>query len=263
MNDVDRESVRKTYQLCRLSYFFLSASLVLASMAAIILTAAILGDRRLILWYRSSPLSEWISTIIVWAMLLGTMLLWGRWEQKSWQRRVGLLLLMCLVDLVLWFMERSAAQGNGAIGWFPDNLGLALGWAEFALVASLTGDYLVHLGAERADESARSIRSLAATGAVVWMLHFCEATNWDGGWPLQARMLGPQGQLLFLGWHLIWTICLIQVSALVLAAFSHSNRVLGEMEKEDRESDPLAHPSESSHRDLLATMPSRGTGPFM
>src|SRR5258708_22631383 len=28
--------------------------------------------------------------------------------------------------------------------------------------------------------------SMAATGAVIWMLLFCERTDWSKGWPLQA-----------------------------------------------------------------------------
>ena len=68
--------------------------------------------------------------------------------------------------------------GPGRVGsWLRSNLGQALGWAEFALMASLSGDYLVHLGLDQAEDSAKSTRSLAATGAVIWMLRFCEPTE--------------------------------------------------------------------------------------
>ena len=109
---------------------------------------------------------------------------------------------MCLVDLVLWFLDqrRRPRPGRGRPRWFRQNLGQALGWAEFALMASLSGDYLVHLGRRvRPRDSAKSTRSLAATGAVIWMLRFCEQTNWDAGWPLQRRAFGIQGWLLYLG----------------------------------------------------------------
>ncbi|QEH36345.1 hypothetical protein OJF2_49060 [Aquisphaera giovannonii] len=262
MIDVEREPLRKTYQLCRISFFFLSLCLVPACLHSILNMAGLLGDPRLLFWLAATPIDDWVGTITVWSSLIGTMLLWGRWGQKGWQRRVALLLVMCLADLVLWFMERGAAQVHGRLGWFPQNLGRALGWAEFALLAGLMGDYLVHLGVERADESARSIRSLAATGAVVWMLHFCESTNWNGGWPLQGRMPGRQGILLYLGWNMIWTICLIQVSALAVAALRHSSRVLGEMEKEDMQDDPFAMTPDSTRHDFYASMPTHGADPF-
>ena len=149
------------------------------------------------------------------------MLLWGRWDHKSWQRRTGLLLVMCMVDLVVWFMDRGENQVPGHPDWFRLNLGQALGWAEFALLASLAGDYLVHLGLSQAEDSAQSTRSLAATGAVVWLLKFCELTNWDGG--LASGTAGPTtctSWLLFLGSELIWTLTLIQVTALIIAALA-------------------------------------------
>ena len=100
----------------------------------------------------------------------------------SWQRRAGLLLVMCLVDVGLWFVARGDAwdftSGKSDIDWLRDNLGPALGWGEFALLSSLSCDYLVHLGVEHARESDKSTRSMAATGAMVWMLLFCQQTNW-------------------------------------------------------------------------------------
>ena len=33
---------------------------------------------------------------MVWGCLIGTYLLWGRWSQLGWQRRVGLLIVMSL-----------------------------------------------------------------------------------------------------------------------------------------------------------------------
>src|SRR5690606_12701394 len=145
----------------------------------------------------------------------------------------------------VWFLERGDVQAIGEGGFLRGQLGQALGWAEFALIASLSGDYLVHLGLEQADDSARSTRSLAATGAVVWLLLFCERTNWAAGWPLQPRnFLTLEGWLLLLGSEVIWTIALVQVTALVIASVRQSTAVLKEMDREDVESDPLRLPSE-------------------
>jgi hypothetical protein len=260
MIDLEREHLRKTYQLCRTAFFALGVALVPASIMMLLAMVGLLGDPGLFRRVMNSPWNHWVSTVSVWASLVGTMLLWARWDHKSWQRRTGFLLFMCAVDTVLWFMDQSDGQGHGPGpgNWLRSNLGQALGWAEFALIASLTGDYLVHLGLDQAEDSARSTRSLAATGAIVWILQFCEQTNWDGGWPLRPRMLGMQGWLLFLGSELIWTITLVQVTALVIAAFRQSNRVLFEMHKEDQDHELLRFPSESAPTDPFASLESPG-----
>src|SRR5262245_40690593 len=99
MIDLEREHLRKTYQLCRTSFFFLAAALVPASIMSLLAMVGLLGDRVLFLRIMNSPWNHWISTLCVWGSLLGTMLLWARWDHQSWQRRTGFLLLMCLVDM--------------------------------------------------------------------------------------------------------------------------------------------------------------------
>jgi hypothetical protein len=252
MLELERDQIRKTYQLCRIGFFLLTVALVPACIFQLLLMVGLLGDHQLVNRMVLSPWNEWITNVSVWGSLVGAMLLWGRWEHKSWQRRTGLLLVMCIVDLVVWFVDRGENQLPGNPDWFRANLGQALGWAEFALLASLSGDYLVHLGLSQAEDSARSTRSLAATGAVVWMLKFCELTNWDGGWPLRPRNLNMHALLLRLGSELIWTITLIQVTALVIAALRQSNRTLAEMENEDREHEMLRFSGEPPGQEELS-----------
>ena len=260
MIEYERDQIRKTYQLCRIGFFLLTVSLVPACILSLLAMVGLLGDPQLFNRIVDSPWTQWVSTVSVWGGLVGAMMLWGRWDHKSWQRRTGLLLVMCMVDLVVWFMDRGENQAPGQPDWFRSNLGQALGWAEFALMASLSGDYLVHLGLSQAEDSARSTRSLAATGAVVWLLMFCELTHWDGGWPLRRRNLNMHGWLLFLGSELIWTITLIQVTALVIAALRRSNRTLTEMENEDHDHELLRFPAESPRQDVLFTAQSQSLG---
>ena len=127
-------------------------------------------------------------------------------------------------------------------------------------MASLSGDYLVHLGLSQAEDSAKSTRSLAATGAVVWLLMFCELTHWDGGWPLRQRNPNMHSYLLFLGSNLIWTITLIQVTALVIAALRQSSRTLAEMEYEDGDHELLRTPGESPRQDVLSAAQPKSLG---
>jgi hypothetical protein len=246
MNDFDVENQRRTYQLCRLAFGALSVSFALFCVPSI-LELFTLFHFPLIQQIQRSPILEWIDTPIAWGSLLGATLLFGRWDNVSWQRRAGLLLVMNLVDVSLWFISRGEALGlrdwDVGHGWLRTNLAIALAWAEFALVASLAADYLVHLGIDPARESGKSARSMAATGAVLWILLFCEQTDWRAGWPLQHKL--PRGlgirrfrpgmetlMLLNHGFRLIWTITLVQVTAMVLSATRESSRVLSEIERD-------------------------------
>jgi len=254
MFDIEREQLRKTYQLCRLGFIILAVALVLACFTSLL---DLFGkfEPGIASWFRDSPLYHWVETPIVWGSLIGATLLWGRWDHVSWQRRSGLLLVMSLVDLAIWFIERGIERGDalgvnvgdGGSEWLRYVIGVSLGWGEFALLSSLTCDYLVHLGVEHARDSDKSTRSMIATGAMVWLLLFCQRTNWAAGWPLQPRGLrGLDGLLLYHGFSLFWTITLIQVTALVISAARQSTHVLEEMDGEDRENDPLRSRSDSS-----------------
>jgi hypothetical protein len=243
MFDQEREQLRKNYQLCRLGFGIVAVGLVLACFEALLdmfgrLQPHFLLSLQATAWY------EWLVTPITWCTLIGVSLLRGSWDQTSWRRRSGLLLLMCLVDLGLWFFSRGESLGLqfGDVGhdWLRKHIGQALGWSEFALLASLSGVYLVHLGVEQARDSDKATRSMAVTGAVLWMILFCQQTNWAAGWPLQRRrFMGLEWFLLSHGWTLIWTITLIQVTGLVISAARQSTHALEEMDREDQANDPF------------------------
>jgi hypothetical protein len=247
--DPQRDSQRQSYQLCRLGFAILSFALVLACFPSILEVVYRFGGDSFVVWISNMGWLRLIGPPIVWGSLIGTYLLWGRWNDAGWQRRVGLLLVMSMVDIVLWALDLDALNIHGDVGhqWLRSHLGQALGWAEFALIASLAGDVLGHLGVEPAREASKSTRALAATGAIVWMLLFCQRTDWDRGWPLRGpRRPSIQAQLLDLGSTMIWTITLIQVTALTIAATRETSRTLSEMDREDREDDLFRSPSESS-----------------
>lgn len=56
---------------------------------------------------------------------------------------------------------------------------------------------------------------------------------------------GIDGVLVYYGYTLIWTITLIQVTALVISAVRQSTTVLEEIDLEDQEHDLLRSPSDS------------------
>jgi len=235
----ERDRVRKNYQICRMGFGILSIALILASFTSILWTTYQFTRLGLFRQIFSSSWYHWIDTPIVWASLLGTTLLWGRWDSPSWQRRTGLLLVMCLADVVLWVMDQGTELKlvNRDFGheWLRGNLGRALGWAELALLSTLACDYLVHLGAGHVRETAQSTRSLITTGAMIWMLLFCTQTNWTEGWPLQqgGAMRNPEGLLLTMGVVMIYTVVLIQVTALTMLATRQSTQVLEDLERDD------------------------------
>ncbi len=258
MDDLEREQLRKTYQLCRIGFGFTAAALLLATLASLTNILSMF-NRQFILWISDKVWYQFLDTPIVWFSLVGASLLWGRWHETTWQRRAGLLLIMSMIDVGLWFVASGEALGlhGGEVGhrWLRSHVGEALGWAEFALLSSLASGYLVHLGVEQARESDRSTRSLAASGAMLWMLLFCQRTHWGAGWPLQPRRINMlEGILLYHGFHLIWTITVIQVTAMVISAIQHTNRVLREMDREDSAEDLFRSPSEGfldpSNRDF-------------
>jgi hypothetical protein len=250
MFDPERDQLRKTYQLCRLGFGLNAIALVLLSFTSL-LDLFSNFEPGLLLWVRDASWYHWLNVPIVWCSLIGSILLWGRWDIPSWQRRSGLLLVMCLADLGLWFVDSGETLGLhfGDIGhrWLRGHIGQAMGWAEFTLLSSLSCDYLVHLGVEHARESDKSIRSMAATGAMVWMLLFCQQTNWGAGWPLHPNQRrGVEALLLGHGSLLIWVITLIQVTALIISAVRQTTRVLAEMDREDQDHDLLRSRSDSS-----------------
>jgi hypothetical protein len=248
--DQDREQERRTYQLCQMGFGALAFALVLATLSTVLALPLHFGGRAFLPALVNSELWAWLDTPIVWGSLFGTYLLWGRWSDRSWQRRTGLLLVMCMVDAMLWSFDHADTLGlhHGDVGhlWFRLTLGEALGWAEFSLLASLSSDVLVHLGVEQAAQTGRATRSLARTGAVVWMLLFLVRTDWRRGWPLVVRrFISPDMLMLCLAVEMIRTITLIQVTALAIAATRRCSSVLAEIARAERADDLFLSPSEA------------------
>jgi hypothetical protein len=266
--DNEREQERRTYQLCRMGFSILAFALVVACLPTLIDLPRHFGARGFLPWLRATTWWRWVDLPIVWGSLLGTYLLWGRWTDASWQRRTGLLLVMGLVDFALWGLDHASDLGvrlgaGGELGhlWLRQNLGMALGWAEFALIASLACEVLVHLGVEQAAKTGKATRSLATTGAVVWILLFFLQTDWRSGWPLEPRGILPlEALLLDLGSTMIWTVTLIQVTALTIAAARQCSGVLAEMTLEDVKNDPLKSASEKDFGDLNGFVTTRSDG---
>jgi hypothetical protein len=247
----EREQQRQTYRICRLGFAILSVGLLLASLETLLALSRLFFPHPVLARIVNAPWFQWVGAPIVWGTLVGFYLLWGRWSDPGWQRRAGLLVLMGVVDAVLWLLDHSDDLGLrlSEVGheWFRHELGMALGWAEFALMAALACEMMAHLGIEQAREAGKATRSLAATGAAVWFLSFVNQTDWthQNPWPLVHKPIASiEALLLDLGSHMIWAITLIQVTALTFATTKQISRALQEMDIEDQDHDLLKSPSD-------------------
>jgi hypothetical protein len=244
--ELEREQQRRTYQLCRLGFGIQSVALALACVTSVLWLMAMFGGRALLIWAKGSAWWNWVDAPVVWASLIASYLFLGRWSERGWQRRAGLLLVMCMVDAGLWFLDHGTQFGlREPVGheWLRQQLGQALGWAEFTLIAGLACDFMAHLGIDQAPEAGKATRSLSSTGAVIWLILFVERTAWSQGWPLQDHGIRSMETLLLsMGTHMIWTITLIQVTALTIAATRQGSRVLAEMDREDQQLDQFPTP---------------------
>ena len=176
--EAERTTLRRQIRRSRLGFSALGLALVVASLSTIGQLLLMLSGQRMplgmVLGLPNYDLIE--GAVVVWGSLLGVALLWGRWPDETWRRRSGLLLLMCLVDAVLWGLDHSGdlglAEGKMGHEWFRLCLGTAMGWSQFALIASLSADMAAHLGEPQGLDFAKAVRSLATTGAMVWFLDF-------------------------------------------------------------------------------------------
>ena len=195
MLDLDREQLRKTYQLCRTGFLFLAISLVPACIWAVLLMIGMLGDRRSGHLARrarrgTTGSSRSASGAAWWARCCSG----AGGTTRAGSAGRGFLLCMCLVDLVLWFLDRGDGPGAGRGKLVPvePRPGPGLGGVR------PDGEPLRRLpGPSRARARPKTRPSRPARwprpGRSIWMLRFCEQTNWDAGWPLQRRNVRHPG----------------------------------------------------------------------
>ena len=201
-----------------------------------------------------------LDSIVVLGSLTGVSLLWGHWPDESWRRRSGLLLLLCLVDLVSWSTEYAVTLGIAEVGfghdYFRSSLGTAIGWSQFALIASLAAEIATALGEAQAVELGKAARSLTTLTALIWLIYFFLGTNWNAPvWPL--RPFRPTVLTINLRncWFLLYAILLVQVTLLCLRAAWICGQSVREMNAEDRASETALSPSEQGWNELQGEIP--------
>ncbi len=261
----ERARARGKLRRFRLGFSALGLALAIAGLMAVgLLLLLFSGQGRLPIFADFIRLADATEAAIVWTSLFGVCLLWGSWPDRDWQRRSGLLLLMCLVDALLWSLDHAAELGlsDAKIGhdWFRHSLGAAIGWSEIALIASLSADLAAHLGQPRAIDLGRATRSLATTGAMIWGLYFYSKTNWRGPvWPLRQVQGNLGSFLLRHGVLVINAINLVQVTALSLLASRSCGQALREQAAEDQARESWVSPSERGWEEFTGPGAKKGS----
>ncbi len=195
--------------------------------------------------------------IISLGALLGTLMICGPWPDANWQKRSGILLMFNLTDAIIWTMDNASVLGlyDGKIGheWFLNSLTRVMAWSEFALTVSLAADIASQLGQPKATEMSRSARSLTTTGAMVWFMFFISFTDWSTPiWPLRrVPFLNPGTLMLYLSWHVLFVIVLVQVTIMSLLAARCCVNRLREMALADRANDMMPSRSEDGWEDMI------------
>ena len=240
----ERRQIRR-YQL---GFTALGIALVVASMFSVGWLLTWFLDLRQI----RSLIQSWDffeETVVVVSSFIGVGLLWGHWPDETWRRRSGLLLFMCLIDLVLWSIDHATRLGlsDVAIGheYFRRSLGQALGWSEFALIASLSSGMAAHLGEPRALDLGRAARSLATVGASVWFVYFFLRTDWSPPiWPLREIRFDFRLFLIWIGSLFLSTLVLVQVTLLCLYAGRSCGRAIRAINIEELQNESFLSRSE-------------------
>ncbi len=206
-----------------------------------------------LIWLRQWEFPE--SSLVVLGSLTGVALLWGRWPDLHWQRRSGLLLLLCLADLVSWTADHAIRLGFSEVDighdYFRYSLGVAIGWSEFALISSMAAEMAGLLGDHRAFELGKAARSLTTLTATIWLLFFLLITNWNAPvWPLRQFPMDDLTGNLYRCWSLFHTILLVQVTLLCLGAARSCGQSVRKMAAEDRANEAVHLPSEQGWSEL-------------
>ncbi len=130
-------------RLCRLALGLSALALGLLCASNIALEFAPLLGVHQFLGLLGKPFWIWgIEPVITWGSLLGAILFLGRWDDPSWQRCAGLLVLLDAVDAGTWLLSHAQALGISersveAHGWLITLLTLGTGWIELLLTAAL------------------------------------------------------------------------------------------------------------------------------
>lgn len=282
----DNDRLRRAYQLSRIGFGLIAASLLLVCIEAGLFMLVIFFG---VPWARALLTNpSWeiaLSTAITWGSVVGMYLLWGRWQHPSWRKRTGLLVVFGAIDLLLWLARHANEMGLGADSfgheWLRQNVGMGFGWFEFGIMATLAFDMATHSRAvpykpPRPEEEEwgfgheqeatgyalepgrvrpsqapgpRPSWHMALVGGAFWALTFVYGTNWQAGWPLTKRVLPIEQELLMaLFTQVLWAAAAWWVTLLSYAAYRRCGALVDALRSDRGERDLVWTRSEDDDR---------------
>lgn len=191
----------RRYRLCRGGFALIAVAAGVMTLDSAGHVAFLLSFHRELFEFFNGPRWVWwAGTTIAWSGLLGSCLLWGRWDEPHWRRRANLLVMLALASLGLWLLRHGVSLGLLEVeAPWPSvrnhlSFGVRLAWLW--LTIGLTSDVALHLGRSEADEARTTLYGVALAAGTVWallMLH-----EWNGLGRGRFRIT-PLYWLLFLG----------------------------------------------------------------
>lgn len=252
--DPDHGDQIARYRLCGAGFLVSGASLVLLVVSAGLgLLAQFSGDDGLIRLLNDPLWVVLVGLPLSYLAVVGSYLLWGRWRDRSWQRRAGLLVLLNAVDAVVGTLFEGRTLGLPVAEppepWLLGQATLAFGWIEFYLMASLAGEVAGQLGEPGAEDRGRRAGNLALAGLVITVLLLLFRTAWAGGRPLQPLPIrSMEVALVLLAGQALRLMAAAQVAGLCFRAAGRCRRTARELV--EAEADPMA-PPKAGRRDEL------------
>lgn len=241
----------RPYRVCRRGFALLGLGLGLLWLSDVASLAFSFGLFPAYGHLRGTRLWTWgVDFPITATTLLGSLTLLGCWPLASWNRRVGLLVLMNTVDFVTWLLTRSEeigvvlVPGIGDHAWLILLLTLGLGWFELMLGASLAADVSAHLWNTSAGAAGRGVQVSALMGAVLWAVIVVVRTDWEV-WPITPVPRRPDLALLMLLQTLLQAIATFQLTALCLHASRQCSEHVQRLEQRETSHDLLRSRSET------------------
>lgn len=249
----DEES-RPRHGLGRVGFGLIALALGLLCVVEVSLLAYLFGAQHQVQALHDHPAWLWlVDAPITWGSLVGSYLLWALWNQPSWRRRAGLLLIMNAIDAGMWTVVHAEELGLGPepreLSWTFFLMASGLGWCELLLAASLAAEIAAQLGNSEAVDSGRNAYSVAIIGLILWAITALSQTDW-GAWPLRLRPTAEYPILLLLMTVLLILLTFL-VTVLCLTAARLSGRYLREQARREVDDELLKSRSETEADDLF------------
>jgi hypothetical protein len=216
---------RPRYWLCAFAFGFVGVAALLLSVHSGLMFAAYLQRDMTLLDLLGKPFWAYLVALpSLYAAVIGSYLLWGRWIDAGWQRRAGAFVLLSLINAVAGTILNADALGFELMPaderWSVGTVFQLFGWVKLWLAASLAAEVASHLGVSTARPLGYHAARLAIIGLLATAIGFVVLTEWQAGLPL--RHIGAIRDLptflLSMAPHPVRCLCAGQVAVLCFLA---------------------------------------------